>query len=80
MEDFDVLGLKSLFLFYTLLRVLRQGIGSFMSLAQIIIDLELITREFLSPMDLLRAQTLSVYEFTEVVVVGKYKHLMLRAL
>ena len=78
MEDLDVLGAEGLFLFYTSLRVLRQGISSSVSLVLTIIDSEVAMREFLGPADLSRAQTLCVYELAEVVVVGKYEHLMLK--
>ena len=49
-----------------------------MSFALIIIDLKVVTRELLGPMDLFGAQTFCVYELTEVVVVGEYKYLMLK--
>ena len=78
MQDFDVLGTGGLFLFYTLLKVLRQGISSSISLALTIVDLEVVAREFLGPADLSGAQILRLHEPTEVVMVGDYKHLMLR--
>ena len=45
-----------------------------------IINPEVVTREFLNSADLPGAQTLYIYEPAEVVVVGEYEHLMLRAL
>ena len=51
-QDLDVLGAKGLFLFCTLWRVLRQDIGSSVSLTLTIVDLEVVVREFLSPADL----------------------------
>ena len=78
MQNFDLLGAEGLFFFCTLLRVLRQGISSFVSLVLTIVDLEVVPREFLGLADLSGAQTLCLYEPTEVVVVGEYKHLMLR--
>ena len=77
-QDFDVLGAEGLFFLCTLLKVSRQGISSSVSLALIIVDLEVVAREFLGPADLFGAQTLCLHEPTEVVVVGEYKHLMLR--
>ena len=77
-QDFDVLGAEGLFLFCTLLRVSRQGISSSVSLALMVIDLEVVIREFLGPADLSGAQTLRVYKPAEVVVVGEDEHLMLR--
>ena len=79
MQDFNIFGLEGLFFFCILLRVLRQGISSSICLALIIIDLKVIRKEFLSLVDLSGAQTLHVYELTEVIMVGKYKHLMLAA-
>ena len=78
MQDFDVLGAEGFFLLCTPLRVLRQGISSSVSFALMIVDLEVVAREFLGPADLSGAQTLRLHEPTEVVVVGEYKHLMLR--
>ena len=80
MQNLDVLCSKGVFLLSTLLKVLRQGISSSVSLALTIIDLEVVTREFLSPTDLPGAQTLRVHELSEVVMVGKHKDFMLRAL
>ena len=78
MKDFDILGSENLFLFSTLLKITRQGIGSSVCFALAIIDLEVLTRKFLSPADLFEAQTFCVYELAEVVVIGEYKHPMLR--
>ena len=79
-QNLDVLRLESLFLLSTPLRVLRQGIGSSVSLALMIVDLEVVTREFLGSADLSEAQTLRVHELAEVVVVGKHENFMSRAL
>ena len=78
MQDLDVFGAEGLFFFCTLLRVLRQGISSFVNFALTIVDLKVIIREFLGPADLFGAQTLYVYKPAEVGVVSKYKHLMLK--
>ena len=77
-QDFDVLCLQGLFLLSTSLRVSRQGISSSVSFALMIIDSEVVTREFLGPADLSGAQTLRVHEPAEVVMIGKNKHLVLR--
>ena len=79
MQDFDVLVSESLFLLCTLLRVSRQGISSFISFVLTIIDLEMVTREFLGSADLSRAQTLCIHEPAEVVIVNKHENFMLRA-
>ena len=78
MQDFDVLGAEGFFLLCTLLRVLRQGISSSVSLALTIVNLEVVAREFLGPADLSAVQTLCLHESAEVVVVGEYEYLMLR--
>ena len=77
MQDLDVLGSKSFFFIYTLLKVLKQGISCSICLALTIIDSKMVTREFLSPVNLFGAQTLCVHELAEVVVVGEYKDPML---
>lgn len=77
-QDFDVLGLKGLFFFRTLLRVSRQGVNGFICHALTIIDLKMVIREFWSLTNLSKAQTFRVYESIEVVVVGKYKDFILR--
>ena len=79
MQDLDVLGTENFFLFCTLLRVSKQGIGSSVSLALIIVNLKVVTKGFLGPANLSEAQTLCAYEPTKVVMVGEYKHLMVGA-
>ena len=78
MQDFDILGAEGFFLLCTLLRVSRQSISSPVSFARTIVDVDVIAREFLSPADLFGAQSFCLYELARVVVVGEYKHLMLR--
>ena len=80
MQNFDVLRLESLFLLNTPLRISKQGIGSSVSFALMIIDLEVVTKEFLSLTNLSGAQTLCIYELSEVVMVGKHENFMSRAL
>ena len=80
MQNLDVLRLEGFFLLSTLLRILRQGIGSSVSLVLTIIDPKVVTREFLSPADLSGAQILCVHEPTKVVMVDKHKAFMSRAL
>ena len=78
MLDLDVLGTEGLFLFCTLLRLSKQGISSSIHLVLMIVYLEVVIREFLGPADFFGVQTLRVYEPAEVVMIGEYKHLMLR--
>ena len=79
-EDFDILGSEGLFFFCTLLRILKQGVSSSICFAMKIIDLEVVIKEFLDLADLSWAQTLCVHEPAKVVMVGKYKNLLLRTL
>ena len=80
MQDFDVFVLEGLFLLCTLLRVSRQGVNSSIGFALTVIDLEVAMREFLSPANLSEAQTISIHELADVVVAGKHKNFMLKAL
>ena len=80
MQDFDVLYSEGVFFISNPLRVSKQGISSSVSFALTIIDLEIITKEFLGPADLFRAQTLHIHELSEVVIVGKYEDFMSKAL
>ena len=80
MQDFDVLVLEGLFLFYILLGILRQGVSSSIGFALTIINSEVVIREFLSRANLSGAQTLHIHEPAEVVVVSKHENFMLRAL
>ena len=79
-QNLDVFRSEGVFLLSTPLRVLRQGIGSSVSFALTIIDLEVVTREFLSPAGLSGAHTLRIHESSEFVMVGKHKDFMSRAL
>ena len=54
-QDFNVLGMEGLFFFCTLLKVLRQGISSSVSLTLTIVDSKVVTKEFLGLADLSRA-------------------------
>ena len=80
MQNLDVLCSEGLLLFCTSLKVSRQGISSSVSLTLIIVDSEVVAREFLGPADLSGAQTLRLHEPVEVVVVGKHENFMSRAL
>ena len=80
MQDFDVLCLEGVFFLSVPLGVLRQGISSSVSFALTIIDSEVVTREFLGPVDLSGAQILCIYKLSEVVMVGKHKDFMSRVL
>ena len=72
MKNLSVFGLQFVFFGLIPLKKARQFVCSSICLALMIIDLKMVTTEFLSPADLSRAQTLHVHEPTEVVIVGKY--------
>ena len=59
---------------------MRQGVSSSISFALIIVDLEVVTREFLGLADLSEAQTLQIYKPAEVIMVDKYEDIILKAL
>ena len=79
-QALDVFGTEVLFFLCTLLRVSKQGINSSIYISLIIVNLKLVVKEFLGTANMSGAQTLRVHESREVVVVGKYKDFMLRAL
>ena len=80
MQNFDILDIEGLFFLCTLLKVLKQGFNSSISLSLTIINMKVVTREFLSLTNLFEAQTLCIHELAEVFAIGKYKQLMLRAI
>ena len=80
MQDFNVLCSEGVFFLSVPLGVSKQGISSSVSFALTIIDLEMVTREFLGPTDLPGAQTLRIHELSEVVMVGKHEDFMSQAL
>ena len=77
-EDIDIHGLENFILFCALLKILRQGISSFINLVLTIINMEVITRTFLDVANMRWAQTLYIHKWLEVIVVGEYEHLELR--
>ena len=79
MADFNVLGAEGSFLLSTPLRIKRQRIGSFVCVTLAVIDLKVVTREFLGLADLSGAQTVCVHKPAEVVMVSIYKNFMLKA-
>ncbi len=79
MENLGVFISKTLFLGLVSLGEVRQGISCNISFSLMIIDLEVVSREFLSTADLTRAQTFYIHELTEVIMVSKDKDLVLAA-
>ena len=79
-QDFYVLSSKNPFLVSTPMRVLRQSVSSSICFVLAVVNLEVVTKKFLSPANLSRAQTLHVYKLLEFVMVDKHKDFILRAL
>lgn len=69
MQDFGIFGFKGGFFLNILLKVFRNNIGSFISLAVIIINLEVILRQFLSDIYFSRTQESYIYEIVCIVMV-----------
>lgn len=61
------------------LREARQSINRSISYLPMIIDLEIVAREFLGPVDLARAQTFYISKLTEVIMINKDENLILTA-
>ena len=80
MQNLDVFDTESFFLLNTLLRVTKQGISISVCFALAVIDPEVVTRKFLSLANLFGTQTLGFHELSKVVIVGKHKDFILKAL
>ncbi len=76
MENLGVFISKSLFLDLASLREVRQGISRSISFSLTIIDSEVVSREFLVPADLTRAQAFCIHKSTEIIMVSKDKDLV----
>ena len=79
-ENLGVFSSKLFFLIITPLKEAKKDGCSFICLALTIIDLKVVTKEFLSPANLFGAQTLYVHELAGDVIVGEYKNFMLKTL
>ncbi len=79
MKNLGVFISESLFLGLASLREVRQGISRSISLSLTIIDLEVVSREFLGLADLIRAETLQNQESAKVIMVRKDKDLVFAA-
>ena len=79
MKNLGILISESFFLGLAFLRKARQNISRSISFSLIIIDLEVVLRELLDLADLTRAQTLCIYELTEVIMVSKDENFILLA-
>lgn len=76
-QDLDVLSFHNSFFFSIALGVFRQSISSSNSFAPALINPEMISKQFLSPTNLLRAQAFHVHKTAQIVVVRKIEDLMI---
>lgn len=65
MKDLGILSSKLFFFVWTSLRKARQGVCSSISLALVVINLEVVLRELLSSSDLMRTQAFCIHEPTQ---------------
>ena len=79
MKDLAILSLKLFFLILASLGKPRQSICSRICLTLAIVNLKVVSRELLGPMDLSGAQALCIHRTTEVIVIRKNENLMLAA-
>ena len=77
MKNLAILRPELIFLILASLRKPRQSICSGICFALVIIDLEIVLREFLGPTNLLGAQALCIHKITEVIMVHKDENPML---
>ncbi len=76
MKNLGILISESFFLGLALLKGARQGISRSISFSLTVIDSKVLSREFLCPADLARAQTLCIHKSMEIVMVIKDEYLV----
>ena len=79
MKNLDILSLKLFFLIMTPLREMKEGVYSSISLASMVVDLKMVSKKFLGPSNLIRAQTFYIHELTKVVIIDQDKDIILAA-
>ncbi len=79
MKNMRILISESFFFSLAFLWETRQSISRSISFFLMIIDLEVVSRELLGPVDLMKAQALRIYELTEVIGVSKDENLVFAA-
>lgn len=72
MEDLGVFGAKDFFFVLTSLRIARQGLSCCICFALAVVNSEVVTRQFLSPLDLSQTEAFCIHKLTEVVMVGQH--------
>lgn len=76
MKNMRILIFESFFLGLGFLEKARRDISSRISFSLIIIDSDMISREFLYLADLTKTQTFCIHELGEVIMVNKVKNLI----
>lgn len=76
MKNFNILIFEHFFPCLTFLWKLKQNISCNISFSLIIIDFEIISREFLSLVDLARIEAFCSYKLTEIIMVSKDNNLV----
>ncbi len=79
MENVRFLISENLFLDKASLKEVKQGTSHSISLFLRIFDVEVVSREFLGPRDLMRVQTLCILKLVEIIMISKVKDLMFAA-
>lgn len=76
MKDLSILISEYFFFGMTFLRKVREDINYSIDSFLTIIDLNMVSREFLGLSDLMRIQAFYIYKFVEVIIVNKNKDLI----
>ena len=79
MKTLSILILEHFFLNLVSLKEVRQRISHSISFFLTIIDLKMVLRELLGPIDLIRAQVFCIHELTELIMISKDKNLVFAA-
>ncbi len=79
MKNLSILISKRFFLGLAFLWETRQSISRSISFSLTIIDSEVVSRELLGPVDLMRAQAFRIYKLTKIIIVSKDENLVFAA-
>lgn len=80
MQNLGILSSEGLLFVLTSLKKAKQGVSSGICFTLVVIDFEIVPKEFLCPMNLSGAKALGIHELLEVIMVSKYKKLVFPAL
>lgn len=76
MKNLSILIFERFFLDLAFLREVKQSIGQNISFFLTIMDLKVVSRKFLGPINLVKVQTFCIYKLTNVIIVDKDKNLV----